>query len=950
MKKIISFFLILLFFSLFGFTSQTQDKTMVIQNGDLLYAAKEVIVKFKLNTENDFQRLKNLSTISKLFQEISIESISPIIPHKLESHKLYGIENIYSIRYSNDIDPLLLAQKLSRLSEIEYAEPRFIYKLDFTPNDPMITNQNYLSIIKAYEGWDVSKGDSSVVIGIIDTGVYWDHPDLTPNIWINVNEIPNNGIDDDNNGYIDDIRGWDFGGLNGTPDNDPREDNPYHGTHVAGIASAATNNGIGVAGVGFKCKIMAVKTAREDQKDPGSGSPYIWYGYEGIIYAADNGAKVINCSWGGSGYSQFAQDIINYATAKGALIVAAAGNSGSSGSHYPSGYKNVISVAATNSDDRKASYSNYGYTIDVCAPGTSIYNTWSNNTYAYLSGTSMASPVVAGIAGLVASKYPNYTPVQIGEKVRVACDDIYSVNNAYRYQLGKGRANIFKALMDSINESVRMLSYEVDDKSPLGNGNGILEPGEQANIKVQFKNILSPTSNLSITLTSTTSGITVTSGTINFGAKNTGEVFDNYSQPFRIQAASNISSDLNVRLILNFSDYNYSDFQVINFIANPSYVVSNNNNVSLTIGSRGNLAFNDYPTNAQGEGFKYKNSSNLLFEGALIVGTSSSKISDVARNSSGNQQNADFVMETPVRIFQPGTVADMQAFSMFNDNGAGSNKIGVKVILNSYSYSTNPFEDFVILHYKFVNTTTSPITNFYAGLFFDWDLTSSATDDVARWDSINKMGYVYNQPGTMPYYVGAALISDTTYHFRAILNPGGDGGWGIYDGFSDLEKWESISGGVVKTNAGTGDVSFVVSSGPYSINSGDTLSVAFVVLGGDNLSSLQLHLQAAKQKWNQILTSVEDNNISIFDYSLSQNYPNPFNPRTRISYSIAKKGQVELKIYDLLGKEIETLINEEKEPGVYELYFNGENLPSGIYIYRLRVNEFVSSKKMILLK
>ncbi len=953
MKRLIFISLISLIFFL-GFEQNYNGEIKLISNGDILYSSNEIIVKFKNEINDKTNHLNLISSFLKIFNVTNVKSIEPVFTDRsnLSLKASFGLTRIYSIKFSGNVDPLILAKKISQLENIEYAEPRYIYKIDFYPNDPLIGSQNYLSIIKAFDAWDISRGDSSIVIGIIDTGVYWNHPDLQSNIWINSGEIPDNNIDDDGNGYIDDIRGWDFGGLNGNPDNDPREDSPYHGTHVAGIASAATNNGIGVAGVGFKCKIMAVKTSRDDKKDPGSGAPYIWYGYEGIVYAADNGAKVINCSWGGGGFSQFGQDIVNYATSKGALIVAAAGNENSASDHYPSGYEKVLSVAATGSDDRKASYSNYGYTIDVCAPGNNLYNTWSSNTYSFLTGTSMASPVVAGIAGLVKARYTNYSPEQLTEKIRVSCDNIYNVNSSYNYKLGKGRVNAWKALQDSINTAVRMLSYELNDNPPFGNGNGTLEPNEQAEIKVVFKNILSQTSNLNITLSSLTAGISVTNNSFNAGSKSTNEIFNNFNSPFRIQASNSIGYDVSVTLLISYSDGSYSDWQIINFVANPSYVVSNNNNITITIGSKGNLAFNDYPNNTQGKGFKYKSSNNLLFEGALIIGTSQSKISDVARNQSGNAQNQDFTIVTPIKLYQPGTVADMQAVSVFNDNGAGSNKIGIKVVLNSYSYSDFLNSDYVILHYKFINTTNTTISNFHAGLFFDWDLIDgSGADDIALWDSLSKMGYVYNQPGTTPYFVGSALISHSNYHFRAINNAGNDGGWGIYDGFTDSEKWQSISGGVSKTQAGAGDVSFVVASGPFTINAGDTLNISFAVLAGNNLNELRSTLSYAKQKWNQIITSVNEDLQEHLSFNLYQNYPNPFNPKTSIKFTLPESDIITLRVYNLLGKEVATLINARKfNPGSYEYNFDASNLPSGTYIYEIRTSKYQQTRKMVLIK
>lgn len=949
------FLIIFLTIILFGFSYNDENEANVIIKDDLIYSSNEIIVKFKANYDSDVNRFNFLSLIMKISNQISISSIEPIfnIPNDKTIIAKFGLDRIYSLKYSGKFDPLLLAKKLNQLYEIEYAEPRYIYKINFTPNDPLISSQTYLNRVKAFDAWDVSRGDTNVVIGIIDTGVYWFHPDLEANIWINRNEIPNNGIDDDNNGYIDDIRGWDFGGLNGTPDNDPREDAPDHGTHVAGIASAVTNNGIGVAGMGFKCKILAVKTSRNDRRDPNTNSPYIWYGYEGIVYAADNGAQIINCSWGGSGFSQYGQDIINYATAKGSLVIAAAGNSGINADFFPASYKNVFSVAALTTNDYKASFSNYGYNIDGSAPGTSIYNTWSTNTYAFLSGTSMAAPIVAGIAGLVKSRYFNYTPEQIGEKIRISCDDINNINPSFQYMLGKGKVNAWKALQDTINTSVRMLSYIFDDSPPLGNGNQVLEPNEIANIKVSFKNILSSTNQLTISLSSLTPGIAVINGTFNAHSKASGEIFNNHNSPFRIQASSTITRDVVVRLLLNYNDGSYSDWQIIHFIANPSYAVVNNSNISITIGSKGNLAFNDFPNNTHGRGFRYKSSNNLLFEGALIIGTSSVKISDVARNQTGNTQNQDFSIITPIKIFLPGSTSDIETQSIFNDDGAGINKIGVRVVLNSYMYSNQTNSDFVILHYKFINTNSYTLTNFHAGLFFDWDLIDgSGLDDVCLWDNINKFGYIFHQPQVVPYYVGTALISHSNHHFRAILNPGGDGGWGIYDGFTDEEKWQSISGGISKTQAGAGDVSYVVAGGPFSINPGDTLNIAFAIAAGDNLSHLQTNINLAKQKWNQVITNVHNNNLISFNYQLNQNFPNPFNSKTRINYSIEKDGFVTLKIFDLKGSHIATLVNENKNRGLHQIEFDANKfgLSSGIYFYELKVNDFSARRKFVYIK
>ncbi|MDO8549039.1 MAG: S8 family peptidase [Ignavibacteria bacterium] len=449
------------------------------KNGDVLYISDQIVIKL---IDFPFVQADGSAilpyALQSFLEQFQIKKVASIFPSKTNTRSS-SLGKILTVSYESDIDPYYLSSKLKNFSEVEWAEPKFVYELDFDPNDPSYASQWNLSKILASQAWDITQGDTSVIIGIVDTGVDWDHPDLNANIWINWDEIPANGVDDDLNGFIDDIRGWDFSGLDGnSPDNNPMEDQPTHGTHVAGISSAVTNNGTGIASIGYKCKLLPIKT----------GSTNILYGYEGIVYAADNGAKVINCSWGGSGYSIFSQEVINYVTSLGALIVAAAGNSGTNSSHYPSGYDNVLSVASTNQNDTKSGFSTYGPTVDVSAPGSDIYATWQNNTYATLSGTSMASPLTAGLAALVWSVFPTYTPLQIGEQIRVNSDNIDGLNPPYTQLMGKGRINALNALSNMNSISVRAVEINFSDEAPGGNGDGIFLAGETISVGVRFIN------------------------------------------------------------------------------------------------------------------------------------------------------------------------------------------------------------------------------------------------------------------------------------------------------------------------------------------------------------------------------------------------------------------------------------------------------------------------------
>lgn len=364
------------------------------------------------------------------------------------SRDYYGVDRIYEISYSADIDPYVICKKLTTDPSVEYAVPVFVrFTDDFTPNDPRYSSQYALSVIKAAKAWDITKGDSTIVIAVLDVGTYWTHEDLAANIWTNPNEIPGNGIDDDSSGKIDDIRGWDFVGNITTPgtwkeDNNPTNTAQTHGTHTAGLVSAVTNNGKGVASIGYKCRIMPIKLGSDN-----AGMSGIYRGYDGILYAAKMGADVINCSWGGSGASPAEEDIVNQATAMGTLIVAASGNYSNNSDeapHYPGAYPNVLNVGSTNASDQVLGSSNYGFCVSVFAPGENVLSTYPNNQYQSTTGTSMASPITAGLAGLVKSVHKDWTPLQVSHQIRGTCDKIGNDNTRLDYF---GRINAYKAVM-----------------------------------------------------------------------------------------------------------------------------------------------------------------------------------------------------------------------------------------------------------------------------------------------------------------------------------------------------------------------------------------------------------------------------------------------------------------------------------------------------------------------
>ncbi len=323
------------------------------------------------------------------------------------------------------------AERLRHDPRVAFAELDYAIHTLGTPNDPAWPNQWGPTRIGAPEAWAVTTGASHVVVAVLDTGIQVSHEDLAANLWTNPGEIPDNGIDDDGNGKVDDVWGWRFyheWAWNGEEyDYLPRQDNRVaddhgHGTHVAGIAGARINNGVGIAGMAGTARLMAVKVLDEY----GNG----WYSdlAQGIVYAVDNGADVINLSVGGEPASETLQEAVDYAHDHGVLVVAAAGNrdphTGYDAVLYPAACEHALAVAATNQDDARPSFSNHGPQVDVAAPGTDIYSTWYRGNYFTQSGTSMATPHVSGLAALIWSARPNLLAAQVTEIITSTARDV----------------------------------------------------------------------------------------------------------------------------------------------------------------------------------------------------------------------------------------------------------------------------------------------------------------------------------------------------------------------------------------------------------------------------------------------------------------------------------------------------------------------------------------------
>jgi subtilisin family serine protease len=378
-----------------------------------------------INTINEKSRVVDyektpLFRIVADFQIIEVLRLHPDInDEKLRRTYQIQLQDVYQI------DAVI--KKLSTHASIEYAEKKELHRTFLTPNDlgPNTTNtsgtsptnnQWSLHKIQAQQAWDIGTGDANIIVAVTDDAFRMNHPDLV-NKYIN----PYDAVSQTNNPAP-------CGSNNGN-----------HGTHVAGTVGAQTNNGTGVASIGFNVRLMPIKI--------GNCNNQLTHGFEGITYAANNGAHVVNMSWGGGGFSNYGQNVCNYAWNQGTILVAAAGNNNQSTVFYPAGYNNVIAVASTTPTDAKSSFSQFGTWINISAPGSNIRSTYATSDYSSISGTSMASPHVAGLLGLMRSAAPSATNNALINCLYSGADNINAANPNFIGQLGVGRINAYNSMV-----------------------------------------------------------------------------------------------------------------------------------------------------------------------------------------------------------------------------------------------------------------------------------------------------------------------------------------------------------------------------------------------------------------------------------------------------------------------------------------------------------------------
>ena len=912
------------------------------------YLPNTLIVKFKKSGDKQINSISseakkqltvagvNLSGITRLFPTTnSTEAIQSL----KANNALPDLSDIYMARYEGSTDIVTVINALLEDQQIIYAEPSYIYKTSFVPNDPGYVNQSYLTKVMAPQAWDILKNAANVIIGIVDSGSDLQHEDLAANIFVNTAD-PVNGIDDDGDGYIDNYHGWDFVGNSAAtmlPDNNPdvTNDSTDHGVHVSGIASAVSNNNRGVASIAYNAKLMIVKTGADNN------SRAIYKGYEGIKYAADHGAAIINCSWGGTGGGQFGQEIIDYAIAKGSLVIAAAGNDATDVPDYPASYKGVLSVASVTSTDVKSSFSNFGNHITISAPGSSIYNTLNGDKYGYKSGTSMATPLVASAAALVKAKYPNYNGLQVGEVLRTTADPIDNLNPSFAGKIGNGRLNIFNALTQTTS-SIRYQKIEVTDQS-----NGVRAANSEMILKVDLKSFLAPVSGLNLNISSTSQYVQILDPNISIGNLGTLESKINVG-PIRVKVLANAPQNENVTFKLSYvgNGGTYTDSEQYTITVALDYLNVTVNKLSTTFSSNGRVGYSKGDATG-GLGLIYKD-ENMLFEAALMIGKSATQVSNNARNDNG--YNEDFIKQVSAQQVTNNTAA-FEGTATFIDANSTS-PIGLKVKSKMLAFANQPDDKYVIVEYEIFNTSSTALEGIYTAMFTDWDLDESSAN-ATRYDAPTKIAYTYAKKNASYPYTGVKLLTNLAppLYYPMSYQIAGDP---LADGkFTTAEKFQTLTAGIKANGLGFdsdngNDIMYTIGTGPYNIPINGSIKVAYAFMGADNLTELISVGQAALT--NYLKTLATPIATKPLNFILKQNYPNPSKDLTTITFDIAEKSSTSLVITNAIGKVVATLVNEKLNEGSYTKQVNLSNYLPGIYFYKLKAGNYQKTLKMIVVK
>ncbi|MCY4225936.1 MAG: S8 family serine peptidase [Bacteroidetes bacterium] len=965
---------------------------VLAQQSDTGYATQVIVVQFEPNIFMDHDVTKTglhgFDDKASQYGVYSITRMYPFLDYLESTHtiakNLSALQRTYYVHYHADVAPNQIAGDFMKEEGVTYAEPVHVHQIiedhqGEEPDDPFYDQQGYLNHLRLPEAWELIKGEerlSDVVIAIVDTGTEWNHEDLLANQWVNVDEVAGNNIDDDQNGFVDDIRGVNFCDqdvLNHDPGviND-QNSGGYHGTAVAGVASAVRDNGIGIAGAAWNAQLMHIKVdCAPFEQD---------YFYEGVLYAAMNGADIINASWGKTDFvpvepSRSIAETLDLATDLGSLVIASAGNRSFDSKdfpHYPARYSRVLSVGSTERDSRRlARFSAYGKTVDVFAPGVNIIATDLQNRYFARNGTSYSAPLVAGIAALTKARFPEMTADGLREHLRHSSENIDDDNLGYLHgRLGRGFINAYTSLQPPQFPGIRVRKWSWSDDD----GDRQIDSGDEVTINIQLINHLLDAQNATIEMVPSVlnSFITLEQPEILIGHLPSNDSMD---VVFRFNVGTNAGLGQTVHFYPRIRDGAFvDDVDVFTFGINLQTNITlsalnalyhstngdswhNNKNWNTTNVNSVTDLTSWYGVKLTGLALTHLNLENNNLRGAIpeelgnlsqidVLGLKDNSLSGEIPQELGNLVNAGLISMENNSLTGPipkklGNLTRVIFLYLHNNvlSGEIPRELGQLWRLRNMNLSRNQLsgvipEEFgqlselrklIISHNELSGTlprTLMQLTKLEELDFGGQQLCAPSDAEFQQW--LKRIATVRG-----PSCSGFTFTSD------------------IQD--QSYTRGESITP-IVLPEAVGGQPPITYTLQP-DLPSGLTFDDESSAISGTPVmtfnqtryeySATDANLQKAGISFSiEVVSPVSSEHTGIpKNFILHGNYPNPFSQRTHIKFDLPSPSSIVVEVFDLMGRSVLTTIPKEFGVGWGNQFaISGDGLSNGVYIYRVHVS------------
>ena len=929
------------------------------------YMPGRVVVQFKEGvvpvTGHAKTGLNSFDAVASPFGIYRVQQAFPVIEAAAAKRALLPaarkLRRMYYVEYSGPFDPWEVVSGLLRSKEVERAEPHFTYELAgnmskaairdhnpagrVVPDDELYDDQTHLNGMEMEAAWDVVKGeDGNVVVAITDGGTYWRHQDLRDNVWVNADEIPGNGIDDDNNGYVDDVHGWDFSDSTNDPTGADGHVGLDHATSVTGVVAAVANNGIGIAGTSWNAKFMPVNSSC--LLDAG-----LCWSAAATVYAAENGADVITAAYGRAVDSFLLADAMEFAVEHGAVVVAAGGNHNHNIDDmplYPASYPTTLSVGGTRKNSDRTSQHVFGRSLDVVAAAKDVNTTILGNQYDVADGTSLSVPIVAGVAALVRTQWPDYGVYEVMEQIRQTADNIDEAQPISRRGLmGRGRVNARRAVTEEATPGIRMVKFDWKD----ADGNGDLVPGESFTVEADFVNYGGDARALSVGLGVGNSRpfVTVTSPMIAVGAV---PRLGTFSASFDLQVNDPSPENHTMVLYVTVEDGDFSSVSDhLRIMANIKGLRSvTTSKLTASVTNQGNIGYLiNQEAPGTGEGFTFLGKQTRLlsamYEGGLLIGTGVDNLVDcLASDRPDKSRNKHFKAVPGADLFpQKGGPTTGWLRVEMEDSGA-EYPLGLHILQDSFVDDTPEHEDFLVLRYAVTNTNEDQwLRGMYIGVYIDWDLDPDEAIDSGVYNEENQVAMIFDSEFEFGGTGVKVLSSPPGISFDLLPYQVTFSG-----GFSNSEKWEALSGGISNSvNYARRDLAQMVGAGPFDLGPQETTVVGFALIGGHDESDIVESAVNAQALWDSKLsgnTVANEAGVTPAQFDFAPVYPNPGNGMYSLSFTLPDAADVELVIYNALSQEVRALLHEPRSAGVHTVEWNGiddagASVASGVYFARL---------------